>query len=150
MKKGKPAAAALSKNYRSPCPVACTLDLIGDRWTLLVVRDMVLGRKRFKEFVSSPEGIPTNILAERLARLTVAGIIRHAPSDDGTKHQAYELTPKGRALLPVLKGLRNWGLKWVKGTSAKMKMAGEPGALPTVSAPSPQAPSRSRSLRRTA
>jgi len=53
---------------RSPCPVACSLDLIGDKWTLLVIRDLLFGRSRFKDFAASPEGIPTNILSERLGR----------------------------------------------------------------------------------
>ena len=54
---------------RSPCPVAFSLDIFGDRWTLLVIRDLFYGRTRFKEFVASPEGIPTNILTDRLERL---------------------------------------------------------------------------------
>src|SRR5256885_15547057 len=58
---------------RSPCPVACSLDLLGDRWTLLVVRDLFWGKTKYGEFLASPEGIPTNILADRLQRLEVAG-----------------------------------------------------------------------------
>ena len=65
------------KARRSQCPVACSLDLIGDRWTLLVVRDLFPGKSRFGDFASSPEGIPSNILAERLKRLEAAG--RYAP-----------------------------------------------------------------------
>jgi len=60
---------------RSPCPVACALDLFGDRWTLLVIRDLLFGRSRFKDFSASPEGIPTNILSERLGRLLAANVI---------------------------------------------------------------------------
>src|ERR1700744_2881077 len=83
---------------RSPCPVACSLDLFGDRWTLLVVRDLFLGRTRFRDFASSPEGIPTNILSERLERLLEQGVIAQIPASDGTKRLAYELTKKGKAL----------------------------------------------------
>lgn len=101
---------------RSPCPVACTLDIVGDRWTLLIVRDLVLGRERFKDFTASPEGIPTNILADRLQRLNVAGIIETTAAADGSKHPAYRLTDKGRALKPVLAAIRDWGLAWEKGT----------------------------------
>lgn len=101
---------------RSPCPVACTLDILGDRWTLLVVRDLFLGRSRFRDFVSSPEGIPTNILTERLERLTAAGIVEQVPAEDGTKRLAYKLTKKGEALGPILRSLRDWGLNWEKGT----------------------------------
>src|SRR5271167_3449489 len=94
---------------RSPCPVACSLDLLGDRWTLLVIRDLFLGRTRFKDFSASPEGIPTNILSERLERLLKHGIVSQIPAADGTKRLAYELTEKGRALGPLLKAMRDWG-----------------------------------------
>lgn len=105
---------------RSPCPVACALDLLGDRWTLLVVRDLLLGRARFKEFVASPEGIPTNILSERLSRLERHGIVVRVPATAGSKHLAYKLTPKGASLRPVLQTMRTWGLAWVKGTRAQL------------------------------
>ncbi|MDB6005140.1 MAG: yodB [Prosthecobacter sp.] len=108
---GKP-----SSSRRSPCPVACVLDLFGDRWTLLVIRDLMLGRSRFKDFVSSPEGIPTNILSDRLERLLEAGIVRQIPASDGGKRMAYELTEKGEALRPILKSMRDWGLSWEAGT----------------------------------
>jgi DNA-binding HxlR family transcriptional regulator len=101
---------------RSPCPVACSLDLLGDRWTLLIVRDLLLGRSRFKEFSASPEGIPTNILSDRLEKLLHHGIVEQVPAADGTKRLAYELTERGRALGPVLVAIRDWGLKWMKGT----------------------------------
>jgi DNA-binding HxlR family transcriptional regulator len=101
---------------RSPCPVACGLDVFGDRWTLLIIRDLILGRSRFKDFAASPEGIPTNILAERLERLLEHDIIEQTPASDGGKRLAYRLTKKGRALTPVLKAMRDWGLKWEPGT----------------------------------
>ena len=101
---------------RSPCPVACSLDLFGDRWTLLIVRDLFLGRARFKDFAASPEGIPTNILTERLERLLAHGIIEQIPAEDGTKRLAYRLTEKGKTLGPVLKSMRDWGLAWDKST----------------------------------
>jgi len=106
------------KKRRSPCPLACSLDLIGDKWTLLIIRDLHLGRSRFKELASSPESPPTNILTERLKRLSSSGMIRQVPSSDGTKHRAYELTEKGQELLPVLRELRDWGLKWIADTEA--------------------------------
>ena len=101
---------------RSPCPVAFSLDIFGDRRTLLVIRDLFFGRTRFKEFAASPEGIPTNILTDRLERLLARGIIEQIPAKDGTKRLAYRLTKKGRALGPVLKAMRNWGLAWDKST----------------------------------
>jgi len=101
---------------RSPCPVACSLDIMGDRWTLLVVRDLLLGRTRFRDFTASPEGIPTNILTDRLERLREHQIIEHIPASDGTKRFAYQLTKKGKALRPILEAMRDWGLAWDKST----------------------------------
>jgi DNA-binding HxlR family transcriptional regulator len=109
---------APAEERRSPCPVSCSLDLFGDRWTLLVVRDLFLGRSRFKEFAGAPEGIPTNILTERLDRLQRADIVTQIPAADGTKRMAYQLTEKGQALGPLLKSIRDWGLRWEKGTAA--------------------------------
>ena len=101
---------------RSPCPVAFSLDIFGDRWTLLVIRDLFFGHTRFKEFAASPEGIPTNILTDRLERLLARGIIEQIPAEDGTKRLAYRLTKKGKALGPILKAMRDWGLAWDKST----------------------------------
>jgi DNA-binding HxlR family transcriptional regulator len=101
---------------RSPCPLAFSLDIFGDRWTLLVIRDLFYGRTRFKEFAGSPEGIPTNILTDRLERLLARGVIEQIPAEDGTKRLAYCLTKKGKALGPVLKAMRDWGLTWDKST----------------------------------
>ncbi len=109
---------------RSRCPVACSLDIFGDRWTLLIVRDLFHGRARFKDFTASPEGIPTNILADRLERLLANGVVEQMPAEDGTKRQAYRLTEKGKALGPMLKAMRDWGLAWDKSTRARL----EPGA----------------------
>ena len=63
---------------RSRCPVSCTLDIVGDKWSLLVVRDLMRGKRRYAEMLGSSEGIPTNILADRLRRLKAAGIIQSA------------------------------------------------------------------------
>lgn len=106
---------------RSPCPVACSLDVFGDRWTLLVVRDLLLGKSRYKDFRASPEGIPTNILADRLKTLVASGIARQIPDAAGSRHLTYELTDKGRALAPLLRRMRDWGLKWEEGTVAALQ-----------------------------
>ena len=106
---------------RSPCPVACSLDIFGDRWTLLVIRDLFFGCTRFKDFAASPEGIPTNILTERLERLLARGIIEQIPAEDGTKRLAYRLTKKGKALGRVLRAMRDWGLAWDKSTRVQMR-----------------------------
>lgn len=115
-KKGAPPA-----RRRSVCPVACSLDIFGDRWTLLIVRDLFLGRSRFKDFTASPEGIPTNILSERLERLLETGVVEQIPAEDGTKRLAYRLTEKGKALGSVLKAIRDWGLAWDKSTRALLE-----------------------------
>lgn len=106
---------------RSPCPLACMLDVCGDRWTLLVIRDLFFGRSRFKDFTASPEGIPTNILTDRLNRLIRHGLAEQVPAEDGTQRMGYQLTEKGRALRPVLEAMRDWGLKWEPTTRAEMK-----------------------------
>lgn len=112
----KPVAKRGVAPRRSPCPVACSLDLFGDRWTLLVIRDLFYGRTRFKDFTASPEGIPTNILTDRLERLLAHGLIEQIPAEDGTKRLAYRLTEKGKALGPTLRAMRDWGLAWEKST----------------------------------
>jgi DNA-binding HxlR family transcriptional regulator len=100
---------------RSHCPVANALDLFGDKWTLLIVRDLILGKAKYGEFASSPEAIPTNILANRLKRLEAAGVIaRTAYSLRPARHH-YELTEKGRDLQPVLEAMVDWALKHVPG-----------------------------------
>lgn len=102
---------------RSPCPVACTLDLIGDRWTLLVIRDMMFfGKQRFEEFLESPEGISTNILANRLKLLEELGLAEKQPYSNHSRRMNYQLTEKGNSLRPVLKVITLWGLKHVDGT----------------------------------
>jgi DNA-binding HxlR family transcriptional regulator len=96
---------------RSECPVACTLDVIGDRWTLLVIRDLFLGKRHFDEFLGSGEGIATNILTARLARLSRMKLVRRVKSQDDRRRFAYELTEVGLTLKPLLKEAARWGLK---------------------------------------
>lgn len=118
------AAPAAPSTRRSPCPVSCALDLLGDRWTLLIIRDLFLGRTRFKDFTASPEGIPTNILSDRLERLLEQGVVAQVPVVEGGKRMAYALTEKGNALKPILFSLRDWGLQWEEGTRIGMTEAG--------------------------
>lgn len=106
---------------RSPCPIACALDTLGDKWTLLVVRDLFLGRKRFKDFAASPEKIPTNILSDRLDRLVQRGMVRQIPLEESPGRQGYALTEKGMALKTVIKALLQWGLEWEPGTVVGMR-----------------------------
>jgi DNA-binding HxlR family transcriptional regulator len=96
---------------RSSCPVACTLDLLGDRWTLLIIRDLLAGKTRYGEFLESAEGITTNILAERLERLESAGVITSATYQENPPRYAYTLTRKGEDLKPVLGAVAQWGVR---------------------------------------
>jgi DNA-binding HxlR family transcriptional regulator len=105
---------------RSVCPVACTLDLLGDRWTLLVVRDLFAGKTHYHEFAESPEGIATNVLAARLQRLCASGLVKTTSSTVRAGSRAYELTERGRSLRPILETIRDWGLANVRGTAVKV------------------------------
>jgi len=94
---------------RSACPVNVSLEIFGDRWSLLIVRDlMVRGYRTFREFQGSGEGIATNILADRLRRLGEAGILTAEPAKDDRRSTHYRLTEKGIALAPVLLELLIW------------------------------------------
>jgi DNA-binding HxlR family transcriptional regulator len=95
--------------------VACTLDVLGDRWTLLVVRDLMRGKRRFAEFVESPEHIPTNILADRLKRLVALGVVRSQRYSEHPPRLEYQLTAKGEDLRPVMRAMVDWGIKHAGG-----------------------------------
>ncbi len=102
---------------RSTCPLTNTLDLIGDKWTLLVIRDMLfLGMKQFGDFLDSPEGISTNILTDRLKRLEEHGIVDKKSYQDNPVRYEYFLTPAGYALKPILMEIAGWGLTHIEGT----------------------------------
>lgn len=113
---------------RSTCPVAAALDLLGDRWTLLVIRDLFRGHRRYGQFAGAAEGIPTNILADRLARLEEQGIITSQPYQQNPVRYDYELTAKGRELKPVLGALALWANRHVTGTKIPAEMAALFGA----------------------
>ena len=101
---------------RSPCPVACLLDIVGDKWTLLVVRDITMGKRIYSEFMTSPENIPTNILADRLKRLEKDGIIEKQPYQQKPVRYEYLLTEKGEDLKLVMKSMVKWSNTHISGT----------------------------------
>jgi DNA-binding HxlR family transcriptional regulator len=101
---------------RSDCAVACTLDLIGDRWTLLIVRDMLRGRQYFDEFLRSPEGIATNVLSARLRALCEQGLVEKAPDPSDQRRYTYRLSDDGLRLGELLGDIAAWGLKYLPGT----------------------------------
>jgi DNA-binding HxlR family transcriptional regulator len=94
---------------RSDCPVSCTLDLVGDKWSLLIIRDMMIfGKTTYNEFLDSNEKIATNILNDRLIKLTNIGLITYTGS---AKRKKYTLTKKGQDLKPVLEAIAMFGMK---------------------------------------
>ena len=112
--------AKKASSRRSPCPLACTLDLIGDKWTLLVIRDLACGKTQFKDFAASPEGIATNILTDRLARLVDHGLVERYPIAESAGRDGYRLTKKGKTLRPVIMSIVDWGLENIEGTEVRM------------------------------
>ncbi len=107
---------------RSLCPVASVLDIIGDKWTLLVVRDLLfLGKRMYNELADSMEKIPTNILADRLKKLENADIIEKKPYQDKPVRYAYTLTKRGEALRPTLIEMATWGNSFIAGTAKASK-----------------------------
>ncbi|HVJ38782.1 MAG TPA: helix-turn-helix domain-containing protein [Stenotrophomonas sp.] len=95
-------------SHDEPCPVARCVDVIGDRWSLLIVRDCFDGLRRFGDLQRSL-GVARNILSDRLRKLVDAGILQLQAASDGTAYQEYVLTAKGEALFPIVVGLRQWG-----------------------------------------
>jgi DNA-binding HxlR family transcriptional regulator len=97
--------------YGQACPVACSLDVLGDRWTLLIVRDLLQGRGRFQELTESLPGIAPNILSDRLKLLEEHGIVTRRFYSDHPPRAEYVLTEKGRELGVVIGALASWGAR---------------------------------------
>lgn len=101
---------------RSECALTNALDIIGDKWTLLVIRDMLfVGKSQFGDFLESPEGISTNILTDRLKRLEEYGLISKKPYQKKPVRHAYFLTEKGEGLRPIMMEIIAWGIKNIEG-----------------------------------
>ncbi|MDQ2741577.1 MAG: helix-turn-helix transcriptional regulator [Chloroflexota bacterium] len=105
-----PADAAARRPARSNCAVACTLDIVGDRWTLLIIRDLLRDKTRYSDFLASSEKIPTNILADRLKRLEREGLIKSVLYSEHPPRFEYHLTAEGRQLGRAVDALATWGL----------------------------------------
>jgi DNA-binding HxlR family transcriptional regulator len=103
---------ARMKSYGQDCTVANTLDILGDRWTLLIVRELFFGRTRFAEFQASLQGIPTNLLGDRLKQLEEHGIVSRRFYSEHPPRAEYVLTEKGRALDTVLGAISEWGARF--------------------------------------
>ena len=93
---------------RSCCPITNALDIFGDRWTLLIIRDLVLGKRRYQELISSAEKIASNILADRLKKLEAAGLVTRRAYQQKPARYEYFLTDKGESLRPVLVAIISW------------------------------------------
>jgi len=99
---------------RSRCPLSCSLDLIGDKWSLLIIRDMMFfGKSTFNEFLDSSEGISTNILSDRLLKLAEEGFITFSGT---VKRKKYVLTKMGLDVKPILESVGMFGAKYFKGS----------------------------------
>lgn len=121
---------------RSACAIANSLDVFGDKWSLLVVRDLLYGKRTYGELADSPERIPTNILADRLRRLEGAGILVSTPYQHRPTRYAYTLTSKGNALGGVLLAMVQWAKEHVPGTVTLNEAAA--GSPPAAAAKSPR------------
>ena len=98
-------------DWRSGCPISSGLDVLGDRWSLLIVRDLLVhGTRTYSDFRESPERVSTNILATRLKLLTAIRVIERTDPHGAARNNAYMLTPSGEALRPVLEELGRWSL----------------------------------------
>lgn len=109
---------------RSNCPLACTLDIIGDKWTLLIIRDLMKGKSRYNEMLESREGITTNILADRLYKLEQAGLIEKKPYQYNPPRYNYQLTRTGKSLEPVIYSIIDWANLYIPGTRVPKRRAG--------------------------
>jgi len=106
--------------YDPRCPVARTLEIIGERWTILILRDLILeGPRKFQDFLASLSGISPNTLSARLKTLEDGGIIERRFYEDHPPRAEYILTEKGRDLRPVLRTLRDWGQKHTSAPAAR-------------------------------
>ncbi len=103
-----------SDEPRSYCPINLSLEIFGDSWTLLVLRDLMFaGKRHFRELLQSEERISSNILAERLARLVEHGVLTKSEDPTHKQKAIYSLTEKGIALLPIVVQIGAWGSRWV-------------------------------------
>jgi len=95
--------------HRSNCPIASALDIVGDKWSLVIIRSLLMGASSYSDFLTQPEKIATNILAERLKRLEDEGLICQTKRRNGSMRGSHALTRKGAELIPALQALAKWG-----------------------------------------
>ena len=113
---------------RSDCPIATALDLLGDRWSLLLVRDIGLfGKHRNKDFQQGREAIPSNILAQRLKHLVATGLVEKRPYQARPPRYEYHLSRAGRDLVPILRQLALWSTRHIEGVRVPAELQTKPG-----------------------
>lgn len=100
----------MTRPYNQACPIARTLDIVGDRWTILIVRDLFLGNTRFTQFLASSPGLPPKLLSDRLKKLDEHGLIKRVVYSHHPLRAEYRLTDEGRSLAPMLEAMIRWGL----------------------------------------
>ena len=119
-------ASSTKLKFRSKCPASCALDILGDKWSLLVIRDMIYFKKKtFNEFLKSNEKIATNILASRLKKLEEFGLISKHNSHKNKKINIYKLTNVGLDIIPTLIELTMWSIKNVEKTEVVKSISSE-------------------------
>lgn len=101
------------RTYHQYCPTAYSLDIIGERWTLLIVRDLLSGPRRYTDLLNGLPGIGTNLLAQRLKDLEKADIIHQQTLPPPSASKVYALTERGRGLEPILQAINDWGINYV-------------------------------------
>ena len=122
-------------SFRSGCPINLGLEVFGDKWTLLIIRDMMYaGKRHFREFLASDEGISSNILADRLAMLVEAGILTRAGDPSHKLKAIYSLTEKGIDLLPIIAQISRWSRSYmpvdpILAATGEARDKGGPGAV---------------------
>ena len=108
--------------WRSICPICSALDVLGDKWTMLIIRDLIIhGPRTYSELLESPEHISTNILADRLDLLVSLKLIERVHPGKSARNNAFKLTKSGASLRPVLEGLGNWAHKNLKTFHGNMR-----------------------------
>jgi DNA-binding HxlR family transcriptional regulator len=136
-----------ARRYDDPCGIARALDAVGDRWALLVIRELIFGPKRFVQLRHGLHGVSPNVLSQRLHDLEAAGIVRRSMLDPPAEVAVYELTASGRALEPVLLELGRWGSQQPVTTAGELSVSALLLALKTVFDPAAAPPGAVFALR---
>jgi DNA-binding HxlR family transcriptional regulator len=106
----------VKSDHRSACPIASTLDIVGDKWSMVILRDLLTGKSRFGQLLESPERITTNVLADRLNRLEAFGLIKKREYSKHPPRFEYLLTDMGAGLLPALQEISRWANRYIPDT----------------------------------